>query len=130
MDKVVRNKPRTNKIGKQITSPANEHVTPKTPAPPHETEPRSICIECAKHPSLKGFVEKHGSTGYECGICHRSDLIASAPTEHEALSSLVRALVRFHYDEWTYNGHWGGQREPESILCCENPIVQHAAAPG
>jgi RES domain-containing protein len=130
VDKVVRNKPRTEKTGKRKTSPAKEHAMPKTPAPPPETEPQSICIECAKHSSLKGFVKKHGSTGYECGICHRSDLVASAPGVHEALSSLVRALVRFHYDEWIYNGHWGGEQEPYSILCEENPIVEHAAAAG
>jgi len=85
-----------------------------------------MCIECAKHPSLKGFVKKHGSTGYECEICHRRDLIASAPAEQEALSSLVRALVRFQYDEWTYNGHWGGEHGPESILCDENPLGARA----
>jgi len=126
----VRAKPEAKKTRKRKTSPAKRHVTPKAPARPPKTEPQSICIECAKHPSLKGFVKKHGSTGYECGICHRSDLIASAPAEHEALSSLVRALIRFQYDEWTYNGHWSGEQGPESILCDENPIVEHAAVPG
>jgi hypothetical protein len=90
----------------------------------------SICVTCAKHPSLKRFVKDHGATGYECGICHRSDLIASAPAKHEAPSSLVRALIRFYYDEWTYNGHWGGNQEPESLLSHENEIVEHASAPG
>jgi RES domain-containing protein len=110
--------------------PAKEYVAPETPAPPPEAEPLSICIECAKHPGLKNFVKKHGSIGYECGICHRSDLIASAPAKHEAISSLVRALVRFHYDELSYNRHFGGEQEPDSMLCDENPIVEHAAAPG
>jgi hypothetical protein len=102
----------------------------KKRAAPVPAEPRSICVKCAKHPSLKKFVQKHGSTGYECGICHRRDLIASAPAKYEALSSLVRALVRFHYDEWTYNSHWGGDHEPPSMLCRENPIVEHEASPG
>jgi hypothetical protein len=43
---------------------------------------------------------------------------------------LVRALVRFHYDEWIYNTHWGGDGAPESLLYRENPIVEHASAPG
>lgn len=99
------------------------------PAAPSDTAGLSICVACAKHPSLKRFVKHHGVTGYECGICHRSDLVASAPAKHEALSSLVRALIRFYYDEWTYNGHWGGNQEPESLLCHENEIVEHTSAP-
>lgn len=121
---------RGKKTGSRKTSPAKGNVTPKAHARPPKAEPQSICIECAKHSSLRGFVKKHRSTGYECGICHRSDLIASAPAEHQALSSLVRALVRFHYDESTYNGHWGGEQGPEAILCDENPILEHAAVPG
>ena len=92
--------------------------------------PLSICATCAKHPRLKRFVKDYGAPGYQCGICLRSDLIASAPAKHAALSSLIRALVRFHYDEWIYNGHWGGDEEPESLLSRENEIVEHASAPG
>ncbi len=95
-----------------------------------ETGAVSICVMCAIHPSLKRFVRDHGAVGYECGICHRSDQIASSPADYGALSSLIRALIRFHYDEWTYNRHWGGNDEPESLLCRENDIVEHAPAPG
>jgi hypothetical protein len=90
----------------------------------------SICIGCAKHSSLKRFVRDNGTPGHECGICHRSDLIASVPAKYEALSSLIRALIRFYYDEWTYNGHWGGNQEPQSLLCHENEIIEHASVPG
>ena len=63
------------------------------------------------------------------GYAIAADPIASAPAEYGALSSLVRALVRFHYDEWVYNGHWGGDEKPPTMLCSENPIVEHAGAP-
>ena len=89
--------------------------SPRTPPTVSEMEARSICIECAKHPSLKRFVKKCGTTGHRCGICRPSDLVSSAPAEYAALSSLVRALVRFHYDEWTYNRHWGGDEEPPAM---------------
>ena len=102
----------------------------KTPTAPPDMDPLSICATCAKHPSLKRFVKDYGAPGYQCGICLRSDLIASAPAKHEALSYLIRALVRFYYDEWIYNGHWGGREEPESLLSGENEIVEHASAPG
>jgi hypothetical protein len=88
-----------------------------------DAEPRSICLPCTKHASLKRFVKKYGAVGHECGICHRRDQVASAPSEYRALSSLVRALVRFHYDEWDYNTHWGGNGPPESLHYGENPIV-------
>src|ERR1700722_14187403 len=80
------------------------------------------------HGLLKRSRSQSASIARNTRAC--SDLIASAPAEHEALSSLVRALVRFQYDEWTYNGHRGGEQGPESILCDENPIVEHAAVPG
>lgn len=90
----------------------------------------SICVECSKHESLKRFVKNHGAVGYRCGICHRGDLIASQPESYKSLSYLIRALVRFYYDEWAYNGHWGGDHEPAELLSRANPIVEHEAAPG
>jgi hypothetical protein len=71
----------------------------KTPIAPPDIDPLSICATCAKHPSLKRFVKESGAPGYQCGICLRSDLIASAPAKHEALSYLIRALVRFYYND-------------------------------
>jgi RES domain-containing protein len=109
---------------------SKESAGSMTPVAPPEMAVLSICVRCAKHPSLKRFVEDGGAAGYECGICHRKDVIASAPAKYEALCSLVRALIRFYYDEWTYNGHWGGNQEPESLLCHENEIVEHSSAPG
>lgn len=121
----MRDKPKSRTAVKREKPPAKK---PSAPLP--AAEPNSICIECAKHSVLKKFVRKHGATGHECGICHRRDLIVSAPAKHNALSSLVRALVRFHYDEWSYNPHWGGEDRPELLLYAENPIVEHEAAPG
>ena len=97
---------------------------------PEEPEILSLCITCAKHPALKSFVQQSGEKGHECGICHRKDQIASPPAVHAALSSVVRALIRFFYDEFVYNGHWGGNEEPEALLCHENEIVEHASTPG
>jgi hypothetical protein len=126
----MHDKSKSQNASKRKKPPSNKSAAPRKTAPLPGAEPSSICVECAKHPSLKKFVRKHGSIGYECGICHRRDLIASAPAKHEALSSLVRALVRFHYDEWSYNPHWGGEDRPELLLYDENPIVEHKAMPG
>jgi RES domain-containing protein len=128
-EKTVKAQARTgNKI------PSSDVASKEAGEPPDmdtsDMDALSICSECAKHPTLKKFVLDHGATGNECGICHRRDQIASAPAYHGELSSLIRALVRFSYDEWTYNGHFGGDKEPESLLCEENEIVEHASAPG
>lgn len=105
-------------------------VPSKEASEPSDADALSICSDCAKHPKLKTFVLSHGAKGIECGICHRGDRIASAPAQTEGLRSLIRALVRFFYDEWIYNGHWGGDKELESLLCEENEILQHASEPG
>ena len=43
----------------------------------------------------------------------------------EKLSYLVRALIRYYYDEELYNSHWGGDWTPESLLQVDNPIIFH-----
>ena len=126
----MRDKSKSRTAGKPKSPPAKKHAAPRKEAALRGAKPCSICVECAKHPSLKKFVLKHGAIGHECGTCHRRDLIASAPAKYEALSSLVRALVRFRYEEWSYNRHWGGGDGPVPLLCDENPIVEHEAAPG
>ncbi|MBZ5636362.1 MAG: RES family NAD+ phosphorylase [Acidobacteriia bacterium] len=121
---------RTKKQVKRKTARSARAKASVKALPPDEPEILSLCISCAKHPALKSFVKRCGEKGHECGICHRTDQLASPPSVHTALSSLVRALVRFYYDEWIYNGHWGGDEEPEALLCHENAIVEHAKTPG
>lgn len=89
---------------------------------------QSLCDECAKHASLKRFVRDHSVEGPRCGICHRTNCQACDPERLNELSNLIRALIRFYYDEWTYNHHWGGE-SPEDLLSDENPILEHRATP-
>ena len=89
----------------------------------------SICEDCAKHPSLQRLIDRYPALGPVCGVCLRDP----KKTEYrvadlgvaEAMSNLVRALVRYYYDEEQYNHHWGGDFTPTSILQTENPIVHH-----
>jgi hypothetical protein len=41
------------------------------------------------------------------------------------LINVLKALVRLHYNEFDYNGHWGADYEPEELLVQENPILEH-----
>jgi hypothetical protein len=42
--------------------------------------------------------------------------------EDTNLSHLFKALLRYNYSEWEYNGHLGGE-SLESIFYRENPIL-------
>jgi hypothetical protein len=94
-----------------------------------EPEDCSICIDCAKHPSLKRFIERRSATGHACGVClrdHRQIRYDVADLKcFTQLSYLIRALIRYYYDEHEYNPHWGGDLTPASILQGENPILFH-----
>jgi hypothetical protein len=113
----------TYKKTTKATKPAAKYQPPDIAAP-------SICLACAKHRSLKKFIEANGAKGNRCGICHRTDQIASDPVKFEALSNLVKSLVRFYYDEFAYNPHWGGHYGAEHLLLERNEIIEHQAAPG
>jgi hypothetical protein len=92
----------------------------------------SLCIACAKHPSLKRFVQRHACTGPVCGVCQKRDepYEACDPNVRQALIYLIRALVRLEYNEFDYNHHWGGD-SPESILSSgPNLIFEHASSAG
>lgn len=85
-----------------------------------------LCVDCAKHPSLKAFVEATAIEGPICGVCRFTDLPyrVSDPAQNDALTNLVKALIRFYFSEHAYNGHWGGDSEPEGLLAQSNPIIE------
>ena len=122
----------TEKRGKSAAARRQTKKATKLSAkyPPPEITAPSICVFCAKHPSLKKFVQANGAKGYRCGICDRTDQIASDPAKFDALCGLIRSLVRFYYDESAYNPHWGGYYGAEHLLREPNEIVEHEAAPG
>lgn len=85
----------------------------------------SICSKCAKAQVLRDFILKHSDRVAQCRICGSVEanlMDAGAPE----LRSLVRALVRFHYSEWDYNGHLGGVGL-ERLFFSENEITSYAA---
>ena len=101
-------------------------VSVPMPLDPGEAQ-LSLCLDCAKHPSLKALVEAHAATGVTCGVCHAPPNVASAACEIaqiDALTNLTKALVRFYFSEYLYNGHWGGDVEPEDLLAEPNPITE------
>jgi hypothetical protein len=90
-------------------------------------EPPILCVKCCSHPWLTDFVLKAGASGHKCGICGESDNSSTAPADAPQLVKLIRALVRYHFNEWQYNGHMGGE-DIETLLSEGDPIVLTARA--
>ena len=50
-------------------------------------------------------MNNEGAAG-ECSLCSENELVLDS--ENVRFFKLTKALVRFHYSEWDYNEHWGG----------------------
>lgn len=81
-----------------------------------------VCHNCAKEPRLIALIESEGSSSV-CHICQeKNDKTFSI--EHTSFRNLFRALIRYYYNEWDYNSHWGGDGL-ESLLYQENNILNY-----
>ena len=88
-----------------------------------EVDQVSLCGECAKHPELKDLVESDLADGV-CGVCGRNDVRVFDPAKFGLARNLIRALIRFHFDEEDYNPHWGGTSVSNILLDEQNPIIR------
>lgn len=87
----------------------------------------SVCTDCARHPSLKRIIEADLVTGI-CAFCCRTDAQVRNPENIEPMVMIMRALIRFYWDEFSYNSHWGGEAVLELFNEADNPVVQPFAA--
>lgn len=96
---------------------------------PDELDPAklSLCDECAKDEHLKLFIGANVGGGALCGVClnQRTAGQTCRLDKKGDLTNLLKALVRFHFDESDYNPHWGGEDNPYDLLYRQNPIVHH-----
>ena len=91
-------------------------------------EKLSICAACCKHPVLKKFVKANEADGLACAVCipvgggaTRACSVAMRPE----LMNLLAGLIRYYFDEFEYNGHWGADNSVEDLLTQQNPILEH-----
>lgn len=87
----------------------------------------SICTDCARHPSLKRMIEADLATGI-CAFCCKTDAQVRNPENIAPLVMLMRALIRFYWDEFSYNSHWGGDPVLDLFNDANNPVVRPFAA--
>lgn len=85
----------------------------------------SLCQDCAKHPELKALVESDLTDGI-CGVCGSSSSKVYNPDRFADVRSLIRALIRLHFNEEDYNPHWGGTSIDTILLGEQNPIIEVA----
>jgi len=84
----------------------------------------SLCKSCAKDRTLKEFIAANTGGDAYCGVClspYTRDETCKLERRGD-LTNLLKALVRFHFDESDYNPHWGGENSPADLLHVENPI--------
>lgn len=80
-----------------------------------------LCTSCVASDALREYIETRGRAIEACEICGGRDVRALEASDPH-LKSRIRALVRFHFSEWHYNGHMGG--DPlDNILLSSNPIT-------
>jgi RES domain-containing protein len=64
-----------------------------------------ICQKCVREKHLKKLIELEGKTA-KCSNC--GEEFKCIDIMNPSFFQLVKALVRFHYSEWEYNHHLGG----------------------
>lgn len=83
----------------------------------------SVCTDCARHPSLKKIIEADLATGI-CAFCCRTDAQVRNPENIEPMVMLMRSLIRFYWDEFSYNSHWGGDPVLSLFSDADNFVVE------
>jgi RES domain-containing protein len=70
-----------------------------------EDEKILICVECVDDIRLKMLIESIGKQGL-CSCCDNSNYIIDVDSNE--FIQMIKALIRYHFSEWDYNRHWGG----------------------
>lgn len=82
----------------------------------------SLCGNCAHHPSLKKIIAEDSELGL-CAFCGASNVSVRSTERIRPMVYLLRTLIRFYWNEWSYNSHWGGGRASDLLKVEGNPIL-------
>ncbi len=83
-----------------------------------------ICESCVKDPYLKEYYLRAMLHKGRCCICKKDSDRNVKVSDNKDFSQIFKALIRYHFTEDQYNGHWGGHGI-ESLFEEENPILNH-----
>lgn len=65
-----------------------------------------ICSDCVSEKHLKKLIET-SQLFEDCDFCKTKTIVFDY--ESDDFYYLLKALIRYHYNEWDYNHHWGGE---------------------
>lgn len=82
-----------------------------------------LCLNCSRAIAIKRLIDEYGKVIHKCKICGIKNIKALDCTNNK-LTQLFKALIRYNFSEWEYNGHWGGEAI-ESLFYRENPILNY-----
>ena|ERR1700754_499711 len=88
-----------------------------------ENEDYCVCADCCKDIYLKNYVRENAKDKAVCTICLREGLSLRI-SENTAIINFCRFLIRYHFPEYEYNIHWGGDELPKQFYV-SNPIISH-----
>ncbi len=78
-----------------------------------------LCIDCVKEKELNNLILSKGEKAV-CSLCKKQNDLVINCNDLE-LKNLFNTLVRFHYSQWEYDHHLGGE-DIRSLFNTENPI--------
>ncbi|SDX75741.1 RES family NAD+ phosphorylase [Flavobacterium degerlachei] len=82
-----------------------------------------LCSNCAVDKYLKFYIENNSDSDEICSICTLENKTINV-TEGTIINDLCRFLIRYHYPEYEYNSHWGGEELP-LLFYSENYIISN-----
>lgn len=91
-----------------------------------ETKTFYLCVECSKDIYLKNYVNANAKSNEICMICLDKRRTLNISDDSEIID-FCRFLIRYHFPEYEYNTHWGGDNLPHQFYS-DNPIISHQFA--
>lgn len=82
-----------------------------------------LCQSCIKDKFLKNFFLQQQLITQKCSICLQSKQVVNV-SENKQFQEFARFLIRYHFPEYEYNHHFGGDDLPH-LFYSENPIISH-----
>lgn len=91
-----------------------------------ETKLFYLCAECSKDIYLKNYVNVNTKSEAVCTICLKKNKTICISEDPEIID-FCRFLIRYHFPEYDYNTHWGGDDLPHQFYS-DNPIISNQFA--